>query len=192
MTKRIKKALSMCAIAAASLGVSSLAHAQLTFQGVTFTPSFSGNVLTIEIDAANPTGDRADATGIIALQVKEIGTWSLVSVSGPGAAGLWTVEPDELNANGCEGGSMGGQRACATGSVEPLTDDMIFTYTFTGGTQDFTNPHIKVLFVDDEGNKIGSLLSENVPAIPEPSTYAMLLGGLGVLAVVRRNVKKTA
>lgn len=192
MTKSIKRALSICTIAAASLGASSLAHAQLTYQGVTFTPSYSGNVLTIEIDAANPSGDWMDATGIMALQVKDVGTWTNVTFSGPGNAASWTVEPDELNANGCEGGSSGIQRACAIGMVEPLTDDMIFTYTFTGGIQDFSYPHIKVIFVDDEGNKIGSLLSENVPAIPEPSTYAMLLGGLGVLAMARRKAKKAA
>lgn len=192
MTTSIKKALSMCAIAAAGLGMSSLAQAQLTFQGVTFTPSYSGNVLTIEIDAANPTGDWADATGIVALQVKDVGTWTTVSFSGPGAAAGWTVLPNELNATGCDGGDTGIQRACASGSVEPLTDDMIFTYTFTGGTQDFSNPHIKVLFVDDEGNKIGSLLSENVPAIPEPSTYAMLLGGLGLLAMARKYRRNAA
>lgn len=192
MTTSIKKALSICTIAAASLGVSSLAHAQLTYQGVTFTPSYSGNVLTIEIDAANPTGDWSDATGIMALQVKDIGTWTSVTFSGPGNAASWTVLPDELNATGCDGGSTGIQRACAIGTVEPLTDDMIFTYTFTGGIQDFSNPHIKVIFVDEHGDKIGSLLSENVPAIPEPSTYAMLLGGLGILAIARRKAKKAA
>ncbi|MFD2368335.1 PEP-CTERM sorting domain-containing protein [Pseudoduganella sp. GCM10020061] len=192
MTSSIKRALTMCAIAAASLGASSLAHAQLTYQGVTFTPSFSGNVLTIEIDAANPTGDWSDATGIIALQVKEVGTWTSVTFSGPGAASGWTVLPNELNANGCDGGSSGIQRACAIGAEVPLTDNMIFTYTFTGGTQDFSNPHIKLIFVDAEGEKTGSLLSMNVPAIPEPSTYAMLLGGLGLLAGARRFASKAA
>lgn len=190
MTKSIKKALTMCAIVAASLGASSLAHAQLTVDGVTFTTSYAGNVLTVEIDAAGRTGGWASATDIIALQVKEVGTWTTVSFSGPGAAAGWTVLPNELNATGCAGGSSGIMRACASGSAEPLTDNMIFTYTFTGGVQDLSNPHLKVIFVDKEGEKVGSLLSENVPAIPEPSTYAMLLGGLGILALARRNAKK--
>ena len=56
MTISIKKALSIWAFVAASLGVSSMAHAQLTFDGVTFTTSFSGNVLTVEIDAAGRSG----------------------------------------------------------------------------------------------------------------------------------------
>jgi hypothetical protein len=191
MTTNMNRAIK-CAVAAATFGISAAASAQLTYQGVTFTPSYSGNVLTIEIDAANPTGDWEDATGMIALQVKDIGTWTSVSFSGPGAAADWDVVPDELNANGCEGGDSGNMRACASGDVVGLTDDMLFTYTFTGGTQDFSNPQIKVIFVDAEGEKIGSLLSMNVPAIPEPSTYAMLLGGLGILALARRHAKKTS
>jgi hypothetical protein len=191
MTKSIKRALSIFAIAAAGLGASSAAQAQLTFQGVTFTPSYSGNVLTLEIDAANPTGDWSTADFIGALQIKSIGSWDSVTIGGAGAG--WTVAPDELSANGCDGGSMGNQRACAFGSLIPLEDDMIFTFTFTGGSQDFTLPQIKVLMFE-EGNpdKVGSLMSMEVPAIPEPSTYAMLLGGLGILAVARRNAKKKA
>lgn len=189
MTKGFNRAIT-CAIATAALGLSTGASAQTTFQGVTFTPSFSGNVLTIELDAANPTGDWSDAVGIIALQVKDVGSWTSVDFSGPGAASSWTVSPNELSAIGCDGGSGGNQRACAIGAEVALTDDMLFTYTFTGGMQDFTSPQIKVIFVDAAGEKTGSLLSMNVPAIPEPSTYAMLLGGLGLLAVARRNAKK--
>jgi hypothetical protein len=191
MTKSINRAIT-CAIATAALGLSSAANAQLTFQGVTFTPSFSGNVLTIELDAANPTGDWADAVGIIALQVKDVGGWTTVDFSGPDAAASWSVSPNELSAIGCDGGSGGNQRACAIGAEVALTDDMLFTYTFTGGTQDFSNPQIKVIFVDEAGVKTGSLLSMNVPAIPEPSTYAMLLGGLGLLAVARKRASKKA
>lgn len=190
MTISIKKALSIWAFVAASLGVSSMAHAQLTFDGVTFTTSFSGNVLTVEIDAAGRSGGWANATDIIGLQVKEVGTWTSVLFSGPGSAAGWSVLPNELDASGCTGGSSGIMRACASGAPVPLTDDMIFTYTFTGGTQDLGNPHIKVLFIDEDGKKAGDLLSMNVPAIPEPSTYAMLLGGLGLLALSHRRAAK--
>jgi hypothetical protein len=190
MTTNIKRAITTCAIAAATMGLSSAANAQLTFQGVTFTTSSVGNVLTVEIDAANATGDWEDAVGIVGLQVKQVGTWTSATIGGAGSG--WTVFDQELNANGCDGGSEGGQRACAFGPVVALSDDMMFTYTFTGGTQDFSNPHIKVMFVDANGEKIGSLLSMNVPAIPEPSTYAMLLGGLGIIALARRNAKKAA
>lgn len=192
MTTRFQRALSIGALVVASLAASS-AHAQLTVQGVTFTPSWSGNVLTLEIDAANPTGDWATATTIGALQVKSIGTWTDVEFSGPGAANSWTVDPNELNANGCEGGTSGVQRACAFGTHVQLTDNMIFTYTFTNLVRTSLDPFVKVNFFIGQGDdKVGSLLSLEVPAIPEPSTYAMLLGGLGVLAMARRNAKKAA
>lgn len=194
MINCIKKAITVGAVVAAGLGFSSVAHAQLTFQGVTFTPSYSGNVLTLEIDAANPTGDWSTANFIGALQIKSIGSWSSVSMTGPGAASGWTLAPDELSANGCDGGSSGNQRACAFGTLVPLADDMIFTFTFTGGTQDFSLPHIKVLMFENENStqKVGSLMSLDVPAIPEPSTYAMLLGGLGILALARQRARKAA
>jgi hypothetical protein len=193
MTNGMKRALSICALTVASMGASSVANAQVTFQGVTFTPSYSGNVLTLEIDAANPTGDWATADFIGALQIKSIGSWDSVTLTGTGAAGTWTIAPDELTANGCDGGSAGNQRACAFGTLIPLANDMIFQFTFTGGTQDFSLPHIKVLmFEAGNPDKVGSLMSLDVPAIPEPSTYAMLLGGLGLLAVARRNAKKNA
>lgn len=193
MTNSIKKAFSICTIAAASL-VSSAVHAQTTFQGVTFTPSWSGNVLTLEIDAASPTDDWADADFLGALHIKSIGTWDSVTLTGPGAAGSWSIVDQELNASGCTGGGgAGNQSACAFGSNIALTDDMVFQFTFTGGTQDFTMPHIKVqMFAEDGTRKVGSLMSLDIPAIPEPSTYAMLLGGLGILAVARRNAKKRA
>lgn len=197
MTKSIKRALSICAIAAASMGVSSAVQAQTTFQGVTFTPSWSGNVLTLEIDAANPSGDWDDADFLGALHIKSVGSWDSVTLSGPGAAGSWTIVDQELNANGCVGGGgNGNQSACAFGANIALTDNMVFQFTFTGGSQDFTEPHIKVLmFQAGDDKKVGSLMSldiPSVPAIPEPSTYAMLLGGLGILAVARRNAKKKA
>lgn len=193
MTKSIKRAISVIALAAASVGLSSGASAQTTFQGVTFTPSWSGNVLTLEIDAANPTGDWSTADFIGALQIKSIGSWDSVSLTGTGAAGSWTLAPNELNANGCDGGSSGNQRVCAFGSLIPLADNMMFQFTFTGGTQDFTLPHVKVLmFAEGSESKVGSLMSLDIPAIPEPSTYAMLLGGLGILAVARRNAQKKA
>ena len=190
--KSWKKVLSALATLAC-LGFSSAAQAQLTYQGVTFTTSWSGNVLTVEIDAANPTGDWATATTIGALQVKDIGTWDSLTLSGPGGSSGWTILPNELSANGCDGGTQGNMRACAFGTHVTLTNDMIFTFTFTGGTQDFSSPHLKVMFFEGDGEqKVGSLLSMNVPAIPEPGTYAMLLGGLGVLALARRRAIKAA
>jgi hypothetical protein len=41
------------------------------------------------------------------------------------------------------------------------------------------------------GRKVGSLLSENIPLapVPEPKTYAMMLGGLALLGAMARRRK---
>lgn len=179
--------LAVAALFSAGLAASASAGT-LTFQGVTFTSSFSGNVLTLEIDAAHPTGDWSTATTIGALQIKDIGTFDTVTLTAaPGAAIGWTLSPDELNANGCDGGAHPNQSACYYGTHVALTDNMIFQYTFTGANTNFTSPDVKVnFFVGNDTTKVGSLLSMNIPAVPEPQTYAMLFGGLTVLGALAR------
>ena len=169
----------------------------LTYQGVTFTFTDVANVLTLEIDAAGRTGDWATATNIGMLQVKDIGTFTTASLSGEAgppnttAASLWTFAPNELSANGCDGGSTGVQRACfyagSTANRIALADNMIFHFTFNGGTQNFSDPQLKLAFyVGDSVDKQGSLLSMNIPAVPEPESYGMFLMGLGILAFLAR------
>ncbi|TFW15389.1 PEP-CTERM sorting domain-containing protein [Massilia arenosa] len=65
---------------------------------------------------------------------------------------------------------------------------MVFQFTFTGDGVDLSDPHLKVAFYGTGANKVGSLLSENVPAqpVPEPGEWAMLLAGLGVAGVAAR------
>lgn len=190
MMKSIKKTMMAGALVTAGLFASSAANAQLTFQGVTFTPSWSGNTLTLEVDAANPTGDWSTADAIGSLQLKDIGTWDSVVLSGPGDFSSWTISGNELSANGCDGGSDGIQRLCLNGTPITLTDDMMFTFTFTGGVQEMDSVFIKVrMFEDGATDKVGSLMSMEVPVIPEPSTYAMLLGGLGVLVLAGRRAR---
>lgn len=59
----------------------------LTYQGVIFTSTWTGNLLTLEIAAANRTGDWLEATSIGALQFKDLGSFSDVTlVSAPGPA----------------------------------------------------------------------------------------------------------
>lgn len=191
MIKNIKRAIAVSTLLAAGIGASSVAHAQLTFQGVTFTPSWSGDTLTLEIDAASPTGDWSTADAIGSIQLKDFGSWDSVVYNGPGTFSTWTLSGSELNATGCDGGSGGVMRLCLNGTPIPLADDMIFTFTFTGGVQEMDSVFVKVrMFEDGATDKVGSLMSMEVPVIPEPSTYAMLLGGLGVLALARRNAKK--
>jgi hypothetical protein len=189
VNKTIRKTLLSALLAAASAGA---AHAgTLERQGVSFTSSWTGNVLTLEIDAANPTGGWADATTIGALQIKDIGQFSGVELTAaPQGAMDWTLSSSELNANGCAGGSHVGMSLCYSGGHVALADNMVFQFTFTGGDTKLASPHVKVNFFNGDGDKkVGSLLGANIPMaapVPEPETYAMLLGGLAVMGALAR------
>ena len=181
----------------ALLGAGTIASAQagtVEFQGVDFTSSWSGNVLTLEIDAANPTGSWAGATSLGALQLNDLGTFDNVSLTAaPGGAANWTLSSNELNANGCTGGGHAGTSLCYSGAHVALTDDMVFQFTFSGGNVDPTSPQLKVnMFGADGDKKVGSLMGEHlvVSAVPEPETYAMMLGGLGLLGFMARRRKR--
>jgi hypothetical protein len=189
----IRKTLLSLLLAAGA--VASAQAGTLEYQGVTFTSSWTDNVLTLEIDAAHRTGDWSSATTIGALQLKDLGRFDSVSLtSAPGGAANWTLSSSELNANGCGGGAHVGASLCFSGNHVALSDDMVFKFTFNGSATDFSSPHLKVNFFDgDGGRKVGSLLSQNIPLqpVPEPSSYAMLLGGLALMgAVVKRRKTK--
>ena len=141
----------------------------LRFQDVVFTTTWSNNVLTLDIDAAKHSGDWSRATSLGALSLKDIGSFSSVSVTAaPKGATAWSLSSKELNAQGCAGG--GGSRTstalCISGTPIALTDNMVFTFTFTGGTPDLDAPHLKVSFLDASKNKVGDLLSRQIPAAP--------------------------
>jgi hypothetical protein len=183
------KSSSKLLAAVAALALSSAASANvLSFQGVTFTTSdLGGGTLQLEIDAAGRSGDWADAVSIDALAWKDIGSFTLATAGGAGAG--WSFSPNELNASGCAGGASGG--ACFSGTPLALGDDMVFTFSFSGGTTDFSLPHLKVRFLDAGGDKEGSLLSMSVP-VPEPETYALMLAGLGLVGFMARRRRNAA
>jgi hypothetical protein len=146
------------------------AHAGLlTYQGVTFNSSWAGNVLTLEIDAAGRKDAWAGATGLAALELDGIGSYTSVSVAGmPNGAAGWTTSGSELNAQGCSGRTNGqaGSRLCFYGQQIALADDMVFSFTFNGNAVRPVEPHLKVAFVDSKGKNVGGLLSQTLPASP--------------------------
>ena len=187
MSSFLKRIVGPMAVAAC-LGMAGSAGAGvLTFQGVTFTTSFAANVLRLEIDAASPIGDWSTATTLGMLGLKDVGSFSSVSLTAAPPGGLsWTINNNELSANGCIDGANP-MKVCAFGTHLALTDDMVFEFTFSGGTQNFASPHLKVgMYEGDSPDKVGSLLSMNIPPIPEPATYGMLLAGLALVGALAR------
>ena len=170
MNKKMKSML----LAALAGAVIAPAHAGLlTYQGVTFTSSWSGNTLTLEIDAANHGGDWAKARGLAALELDGIGEYTGVSiVAAPKGTTGWTTSGSELNAKGCSGTTNGqaGSRLCFYGQQIGLADDMVFSFTFSGNAVQAVDPHVKVEFVSSKGGKVGSLLSQTLPASPNTNT----------------------
>ena len=158
------------ALALATAAALSPAHAGvLTFQDVVFTTTWANNVLTLEIDAGQHSGNWAGATSIGALSLKDIGSFQGVKVTAaPKGVEAWKMTARELTANGCSGG--GGKNRdktslCLTGTPVALTDNMVFTFAFTG-TPSLAEPHLKVNFFDGSNNKVGDLLSQTIQSAP--------------------------
>lgn len=145
--------LLLAASSSASAGV-------LTLNGVVFTSSYTGNVLTLEIDAAKRTGGWETAVAIDALGIKTVGSFDSVSATNSLDA-AWTLSGAELNAKGCNGNGKGNaDKICYKGGKIGLTDNMVFTFTFQGSPT-LGAPHLKVHFLTADGRKVGSLLSDD-------------------------------
>lgn len=174
---------------------SAFAANSLTFQGVTFN-TWAVDADTLGLSIVNATSATGDWTGIKflkAFEIKDIVTGGEVAsatISGPGAFSASVTKG--LAASGCTTGGTKG--ACFTStSALAMSNSMSWTidFTTTSGTLNFAAPHLKVEFLTaaTDKNKTGDLLSQTIPAVPEPETYAMLLAGLGLMGTIARRRK---
>lgn len=196
----IKPILSSVALAATALlcTPASAATNSLTFQGVTFEMSVldadTFNLTILDADAA--TGDWTGVNFIRSIAIKDIGSFSGASIaSGPGT---WSYAAVEMDSSGCKFGSpTSASKVCfGAGAPVALTSNMSWNIDVTGGSlADFASspPHLKLNFLVSatQERKTGSNLSQEVPAIPEPETYALMLAGLAAVGFVARR-RKTA
>jgi len=139
--------------------------------GATYTLSYDGDasgttlLITLTIDTSlggfDLPGSRIDQVAI-----KVSTDLSSVSVvDGPGGAGNWSASPDSgIDANGCSGSGAG--FICAD-SVTPVATGGVLTWVFqvtntSAGSfflADFGS-HVKARYIDVNGDKVGSLVSE--------------------------------
>lgn len=151
----------------------------LTFQGVTFgINAVDSNTFSLSIaNALNATGDWAGITSLSDFHLRDLGTVSNLTLTG------WTVTDLQLNAGGCTGGASGG--FCFSKSPAlPLSNNIVFNIDYTG-TLNLTAPHLMVRFLDANGEKQGSLLSQTVGA-PEPSSLMLLGAAFAAVGIWRR------
>lgn len=186
--------LALASIAAAMMALAMPATANtLTFQGVTFETLASGNTLQLTITNAltSGTGNWTDVGYLKAFELKGIGNVTSATLDG------WSSTFNEglAAAAGCTTGGTPG--ACFYQSTAvALTDLMTFSIDFVGTNLSFDAPHLKVQFLTGQYDTkaTGDLLSQSIPAIPEPEIYAMMAIGMGVVgwAARRKKLKATA
>ncbi len=181
----LKKALSALALGLAF--ASSASANTLTYQGVTFnTWAIDTDSMGLSIlNATSATGNWAGVSFLKAFEIKGIGDVTGATIS----PSQFAVTADHgLSANvGCSTGGTPG--ACFSASTPlSLTNNMTWTIDFTGSNLSFTAPHLKVQFLTtlNDSKATGDVLSQNIPAVPEPETYAMLLAGLGMMGAIAR------
>ncbi len=167
--------------------------------------------ITLGVDTNNYTG-TGSFLDQVAIKVSSA-VYSASLFSAPGATSSWALIPGGISASGCsEAGAgftcanslaslnSGMGVAVTTGNGAGMDHTWVFDIAVSNGGL-FTGAgmaSIKARFVNDQGMKVGDLVSEPmslnlVSAAPEPETYAMLLAGLGLVgAWVRRRKAPSA
>lgn len=197
--------------------------------GAIYTLHYSGNALpdsdllhetfriTLDIDTNTYSGGGSFLDNVAIKVSSPPNLFAASLFNAPGGVGNWSGPNlnETIDANGCSGTGGGGficldgldnggkGVAVTTGNGVGTDYSFIFDVTvdngglFTGLDQ----ASIKARYVDNGGNKIGSLLSENITLqqeggggpsgeVPEPATMLLIGSGLLGLAGLRKKFKK--
>lgn len=172
-------------IAAAFALLSPLTHAGYIYiqDGLTFeVEQTDSSTIQLEI-SGSPTDGWEDAVVLDTIGLKGLGISDYeATLVGPG---IEEMSGAELNANGCN--SEGGGKAnavCFEGLGETVTT--VLTFKFDEDLNIGDSVHLKVRFLDQDGEKVGSLLSQDLVMVPEPGTVGLLTMGLAGLLLMRR------
>ena len=150
-----------------------------------FKPNFGGTAATTW--ALTTRGGKADAGGIT-MVLSWDGAVGTVDVGGIGVGsftnGQWqTISFQTDNTTGAYDVFLGSNNT-SLGTFQPAGFNGVQTLVFSSATQSWLNTGNWNI----DGINVGSD-SIYVTAVPEPSTYALVLGGIATLLLIRRRVQ---
>lgn len=155
------------------------------------------NTWTLYIDIDGYTGGGTTLSNVGIKVSESVQSASLVSAPSTFQTGSLGDVSNGLNAGGCSGSGSGflcvsGSQALAGNYGGSNAADFSFSFlvNLANGVSfdaalDGVGGIVKARYTLG-GDKVGALVSETIPAIPEPSTYALMLAGLAAVGFVAR------